>query len=103
MNSASEKQLQAIATLPNAMHYVLGALDRQGFLKSKRKSSPCGPSVVRQRWEQVFPREMAFATQCQVFGLSLEEAKVLWKDTLVPPTMTVDSANLGDLVGEHQP
>lgn len=105
MHSASEGQLQALKTLADPMHFLLGAMDRQGMLKSKHKHSPCGPSFLRARWETVFPKEMAFATQCQTFGIDYKEAKTLWLDILAQSAQNihVTSNELSDLFGDFSP
>ena len=98
MHSANMEQLQIIRALDEGSSMVLQTLASHGFFGAKENSpGRRGPSVVEHRWKKVFPKEMAFAQQCQSLGLNFKDAQALWCN-VQQHSEALNIMDLGDLL-----
>lgn len=84
MQSASVAQLNVLKDHPQGSEVIMKTLYYQGFLGDKAGShGRRGPSVVKHRWQEIFPDEMAFAANCSGLGIGGIDAIQMWKQTQI--------------------
>ena len=100
MHSASIPQLKVIQACSKPSELILGALARQGHWGNKTGTpGKRGPSVVKNRWNKLFPVEMSFVEHCMSLDIGPYEGLSLWKSSHMQENIQIQSQELSTLLG----